>query len=109
MREHHLSFQSFPKLKSTSKNLLTWYNTATAANFWCVRQQQYAKLCSREKIPTAAALSTPATLQLICFHIKMGILQMKRSAYLGQYPVTLTEPAVLECLNFRHKGVVLRD
>lgn len=31
---------------------------------------------------------------------------MKCSTYLGQYPVTLTEPAVLECLNFKHKRVV---
>lgn len=31
---------------------------------------------------------------------------MKCSTYLGQYPVTLTEPAVLEYLNFRHKRVV---
>lgn len=31
---------------------------------------------------------------------------MKCSTYLGWYPVTLTEPAVLECLNFRHKRVV---
>lgn len=31
---------------------------------------------------------------------------MKCSTYLGQYPVTLTEPAFLECLNFRHKRVV---
>lgn len=33
---------------------------------------------------------------------------MKCSTYLGQYPVTLTEPAVLECLNFRHKRVTKR-
>lgn len=31
---------------------------------------------------------------------------MKCSTYLGQYPVTLTEPAVLDCLNPRHKQVV---